>query len=140
VRRRPLEIIYQMCVRKRGLKWELLMKCGCFRLFRCEFRGGTHKRQCFRKISRVLTKRYAWTCLPSPTIDFLSPGPRQLLVSCGGGRRLVDGLRQQHVHTIRPLMWDTLEEFSPLGLHTWDEDSTLHARTWTKDESVQNDG
>ncbi len=36
-------------------------------------------------------------------------------------------------------MWDTLEEFSPLGLHTWDKDSTLQARTWTKDESVQNE-
>ncbi len=60
----------------------------------------------------------------------------QLLVSCGGGRRPADGLRKQHVRTIRLLLWDTLEDFSPLGLHTWDEDSTLHARTWTKDESV----
>ncbi len=37
------------------------------------------------------------------------------------------------------LVWDTLEEFSPLRLHMWDKDSTLHARTWTKEESVQND-
>jgi hypothetical protein len=55
-------------------------------------------------------------------------GVRQLLISCGGGRRPVDGLCQQHVHTIRPLVWDTLENFPPLGLPTWDEDSTLHAR------------
>ncbi len=41
----------------------------------------------------------------------------QLLVSCGGGRRPVDGLRQQHVHTIRPLVWDTLEDLPPLGLY-----------------------
>ena len=64
----------------------------------------------------------------------------QLLVSCGGGRRLADGLRKQHVRTIRLLVWDTLEDFSPLGLHTWDEDSALRARTWTKDESVHDDG
>jgi hypothetical protein len=66
--------------------------------------------------------------------------PSHSLVSCGGGRRPVDGLRQQHVRTIRLLVWDTLEDFSPSGLHTWDEDSTLHARTWTKDESVHDDG
>jgi hypothetical protein len=63
----------------------------------------------------------------------------QLLVSCGGGRRPADGLRQQHVRTIQLLVWNTLEDFSPSGLHTWDEDSTLHARTWTKDKLVQND-
>ncbi len=64
----------------------------------------------------------------------------KLLVSCGGGRRLADGLRKQHVRPIRLLVWDTLEDFSPLGLHTWDEDSTLHACTWSKNESVQDDG
>ncbi len=64
----------------------------------------------------------------------------QSLVSCGGGRRPADGLHQQHVRTIRLLVWDTLEDFSPSGLHTRDEDSTLHARTWTKDESVYDDG
>ncbi len=37
----------------------------------------------------------------------------QLLVSCGGGRRLADGLRKQHVHTIRLPVWDTLEDLSP---------------------------
>ncbi len=37
----------------------------------------------------------------------------QLLVSCGGGRRLADGLRKQHVRTIRLPVWDTLEDFSP---------------------------
>ncbi len=51
----------------------------------------------------------------------------QSLVSCGGGRRPGDGLRKQHVHTIRLLMWDTLEDLLLLGLHTWVEDSTLHA-------------
>jgi hypothetical protein len=35
----------------------------------------------------------------------------QSLVSCGGGRRPADGLRQQHVRTIRLLVWDTLEDF-----------------------------
>jgi hypothetical protein len=35
----------------------------------------------------------------------------QLLVSCGGGRRLADGLRKQLVRTIRLLVWDTLEDF-----------------------------
>ncbi len=40
----------------------------------------------------------------------------------------MNGLRKQHVHTIRPLVWDTLEDLPPLGLHTWDEDSKLHAR------------
>ncbi len=35
----------------------------------------------------------------------------QLLVSCGGGRRLADGLRKQHVRTIRLPVWDTLEDF-----------------------------
>jgi hypothetical protein len=55
------------------------------------------------------------------------PTAIQSLVSCGGGWRPVDGLRKQHIHTIRPLMWDTLEDLPPLGLHTWDEDSTLHA-------------
>ncbi len=60
----------------------------------------------------------------------------ELLVSCGGGRRLVDGLRQQHVHTIRPLVRDTLEDLTPLGLHMWDKDSTLHARTWTNQYSM----
>ncbi len=38
----------------------------------------------------------------------------QLLVSCGGGRRLADGLRQQHVRTIRLLMWDTLVDFTAI--------------------------
>ncbi len=40
---------------------------------------------------------------------------RQLLVSCGGGRRLADGLRKQHVRTIRLLVWDTLEDFFAIG-------------------------
>jgi hypothetical protein len=39
----------------------------------------------------------------------------QLLVSCGGGRRLADGLRKQHVRTIRLLVWDTLEDFFAIG-------------------------
>ncbi len=52
----------------------------------------------------------------------------QLIVNCGGGRRLADGLRKQHVGTIRPLVWDTLEDFRHTGPYTWDEDSTLHAR------------
>jgi hypothetical protein len=39
----------------------------------------------------------------------------QLLVSCGGGRRLADGLRKQHVHTIQLLVWDTLEDFFAIG-------------------------
>jgi hypothetical protein len=43
------------------------------------------------------------------------------------------------LHHLSP-EWNTLEDFSPSGLHTWDEDSTLHARTWTKDESVHDDG
>jgi hypothetical protein len=34
-------------------------------------------------------------------------------ISCGGGRRLADGLHKQHVRTIRLLVWDTLEDFSP---------------------------
>ncbi len=38
----------------------------------------------------------------------------QLLVSCGGGRRPADGLRQQHVRTIRLLVWDTLEDFTAI--------------------------
>jgi hypothetical protein len=60
----------------------------------------------------------------------------QLLVSCGGGRRPVDGLRQQHVHTLQPLVWNTLEDLPPLGLHTWYKDSTLHTRTWTNQNSM----
>jgi hypothetical protein len=35
----------------------------------------------------------------------------QLLVSCGGGRRLADGLRKQHVSTIRLPVLETLEDF-----------------------------
>jgi hypothetical protein len=42
----------------------------------------------------------------------------QLLVSCGGGRRPADWLRKQHVRTIGLLVWDTLEDFSPLGFHS----------------------
>jgi hypothetical protein len=42
-----------------------------------------------------------------------NPRTNQLLVSCGGGRRPVNGLRKQHVHTIRPLVWDTLEDLLP---------------------------
>jgi hypothetical protein len=38
----------------------------------------------------------------------------QLFVSCGGGHRPVNGLRQQHVHTIRLLVWDTLEDFTAI--------------------------
>ncbi len=38
----------------------------------------------------------------------------QLLVSCGGRRRPADGLRQQHVRTIRLLVWDTLEDFTAI--------------------------
>ncbi len=64
----------------------------------------------------------------------------QLLVSCGGGRRPADGLRKQHVRTIRLLVWDTLEDFSPLGLYTWNEDSTLGTRTYVdKGRIVQDD-
>ncbi len=65
---------------------------------------------------------------------------RQLLVSCGGRRRPADGLRQQHVRTIRLLVWDTLEDFTAIFLlQTWDENNiTLHLRG--VDESVQNDG
>ncbi len=40
---------------------------------------------------------------------------QQLLVSCGGGRRPADGLRKQHVGTIRLLVWDTLEDFFAIG-------------------------
>ncbi len=45
--------------------------------------------------------------------NFLNLLRGQLLVSCGGGRRLADGLRKQHVRTIRLPVWDTLEDFSP---------------------------
>jgi hypothetical protein len=38
----------------------------------------------------------------------------QLLVRCGGGRRPADGLCQQHVRTIRLLVWDTLEDFTAI--------------------------
>jgi hypothetical protein len=51
----------------------------------------------------------------------------QLLVSCGGGRRPADGLRQQHVRTIRLLVWDTLEDFTAILTYRWDE---------TKDDSA----
>jgi hypothetical protein len=51
----------------------------------------------------------------------------QSLVSCGGGRRPADGLRQQHVRTIRLLVWDTLEDFTATLTYTWDE---------TKDDSA----
>jgi hypothetical protein len=44
----------------------------------------------------------------SINIKVLSP---QLLVSCGGVRRLADGLRKQHVSTIRLPVWETLEDF-----------------------------
>ncbi len=46
----------------------------------------------------------------------------QLLVSCGCGQRPVNGLRQQHVHTIQLLVWDTLEDFTTI-LHDRDEDN-----------------
>jgi hypothetical protein len=45
------------------------------------------------------------------TMRHLNSVSTQLLVSCSGGRRPVDGLRQQHAHTIGLLVWDTLEDF-----------------------------
>ncbi len=51
----------------------------------------------------------------------------QSLVSCGGGQRPADGLRQQHVRTIRLLEWDTLEDFTAILTYTWDK---------TKDDSA----
>jgi hypothetical protein len=51
----------------------------------------------------------------------------QSLISCSGGRRQADGLRQQHVRTIRLLVWDTLEDFTTILTYTWDE---------TKDDSA----
>ncbi len=45
----------------------------------------------------------------------------QSLISCGGGRRPVDGLRQQHVRTIRLPVWDTLEDFTAILTYTWDD-------------------
>ncbi len=42
--------------------------------------------------------------------------------SCGGGRWLVDGLRQQHVCTNRLLVWNTREVFAAIltvGQWTW---------------------
>ncbi len=58
---------------------------------------------------------------------------RQLLVSCGGGRRLADRLRKQHGRTIRLPVWDTLEDFSATLDCTYDRtktfyESTLHVR------------
>ncbi len=47
-------------------------------------------------------------CLVLITNDY------QSLVSCGGRRRPVNGLRQQHVHTIRLLVWYTLEDFTAI--------------------------
>jgi hypothetical protein len=57
----------------------------------------------------------------------------QLLVSCGGGRRPADGLRKQHVRTIRLPVWDTLEDFSPLWTHVGRDEDRLRkhaACTW----------
>ncbi len=62
----------------------------------------------------------------------------QLLVGCGGGGRPVDGLRQQHVHTIRLLVWDTLEDLPPSELHTWGR--RQHVTRMHVDELVQHDG
>ncbi len=39
------------------------------------------------------------------------PCVKQLLVSCGGGRRPAGWLRKQHARTIRLLVWETLEDF-----------------------------
>jgi hypothetical protein len=52
----------------------------------------------------------------------------QLLVSCGGGRRLADQLRQQHGRTIRLPVWDTLEDFTAILTYTWDETKDNSAR------------
>jgi hypothetical protein len=49
----------------------------------------------------------------------------QLLVSCGGGRRPADGLRKQHVRTIRLLVWDTLEDIFFFLLYTFIEFSII---------------
>ncbi len=58
----------------------------------------------------------------------------QLLVSCGGGRRLADGLRKQHVRTVRLPVWDTRGFFRHFGLHVGRDEDDLRkhaARTWT---------
>jgi hypothetical protein len=39
----------------------------------------------------------------------------------------VDGLGQQHVHTIRLLMWDTLEDFTAILTSYVGQRHTLHA-------------
>ncbi len=65
----------------------------------------------------------------------------QLLVSCGGRRRPADGLRQQHVRTIRLLVWDTLEDFPAFWLYMGrDKDNKTIARCTYVNESAQNDG
>ncbi len=101
-----------------------------------------HKQSAVGKVWERLTNQINVCFRPqccSAILVFINLSSFQLLVSCGGGRRPVDGLCQQYVHTIRPLVWDTLEDLPPLGLHTWDKDSTLHARTWTNQYSMTNE-
>ncbi len=63
---------------------------------------------------------------PIPSWGFIKKTV-QSLVSCIGRQRPADGLRQQHVRTIRLLVWDTLEDFTAILTYTWNK---------TKDDST----